>query len=129
MLDLLDAGLLTKGHGKSLLREPDAERRRELARRAVDDGWSVRQLERAIAARSPAMNVTFEQVTAQNDVAERLAERLRGCVGDGVKVRSRGKGFAIQIVVASLADAESIVARLADRSCGAPSAEGLASSA
>jgi ParB family chromosome partitioning protein len=113
VLDLLDAGRLTKGHGKCLLREPDRDRRCELARRAVDGGWSVRHLERAITAAAIATDEARERVTAQHEMAERLAERLRGCVGDGVKVRPRGEGFAIQVVVASLADAESIVARLA----------------
>jgi ParB family chromosome partitioning protein len=115
VLDLLDAGQLTKGHGKSLLREPDAERRCELARRAVSGGWSVRQLERAITSNAQAEKKASERDTAQRDAAELLAERLRRCVGDRVKVRPRGDGFAIQLLAASLEDAESIVAQLADR--------------
>jgi ParB family chromosome partitioning protein len=115
VLDLLDAGQLTKGHGKSLLREPDAERRCELARRAVSGDWSVRQLERAITSTDRAKNESSERDTEQNDAAELLAQRLGRCIGDGVKVRPRGDGFAIQLLAASLEDAESIVARLADR--------------
>jgi len=115
VLDLLDAGQLSKGHGKCLLREPDTERRCELARRAVNGGWSVRQLERAITSIDRAENESSERDPERSDAAERLAERLRRCVGDRVKVRPRGDGFAIQLLVASLEDAESIVARLADR--------------
>ena len=44
-IELIDAGVLTKGHGKALLTEPDHARRRILARRAADQGWSVRTLE------------------------------------------------------------------------------------
>jgi ParB family transcriptional regulator, chromosome partitioning protein len=41
-IDLVDTGALTKGHGKALLSEPDHHRRRILARRAADGGWSIR---------------------------------------------------------------------------------------
>src|SRR3954466_15410435 len=50
VLDLIAEGRLSKGHGKSLLALPHAAERGRLARRAVDAGWSVRQLERAISA-------------------------------------------------------------------------------
>jgi hypothetical protein len=39
----------SEGQGKALLSEPDRLRRRELGRRAVDGGWSVRALETEIA--------------------------------------------------------------------------------
>ncbi|HWF49859.1 MAG TPA: ParB/RepB/Spo0J family partition protein [Solirubrobacteraceae bacterium] len=48
-VELIDSGGLTKGHGKALLAEPDHHRRRVLARRAADGGWSVRALEAEIA--------------------------------------------------------------------------------
>jgi ParB family chromosome partitioning protein len=41
-IELIDAGQLTKGHGKALLTEPDHHRRRKLARLAIDRRWSVR---------------------------------------------------------------------------------------
>jgi ParB family chromosome partitioning protein len=48
-IDLIDSGALTKGHGKTLLTEPNHDRRRALARRAAEAGWSVRALESEIA--------------------------------------------------------------------------------
>jgi ParB family transcriptional regulator, chromosome partitioning protein len=48
-IHLIDAGLLTKGHGKALLSEPDHHRRRALAKRAAEGGWSVRMVEGEIA--------------------------------------------------------------------------------
>ena len=48
-IELLDDGALTKGHGKALLTEPDHHRRRDLAERAAERGWSVRALEAEIA--------------------------------------------------------------------------------
>ncbi len=53
-IELIDAGVLTKGHGKALLTEPDHGRRRILARRAADQGWSVRTLEAEIRRRATA---------------------------------------------------------------------------
>jgi ParB family chromosome partitioning protein len=111
VLDLLDTGQLTKGHGKSLLSEPSVERRRVLAERTIAGGWSVRQLERAIAStHSTEHPAPTGAVT--DDAAQSLADRLKRCVGDGVKVRRRGDGFAIQLVVTDLAAAEAIVGRL-----------------
>jgi ParB family chromosome partitioning protein len=105
VLDLLDAGALTKGHGKSLLHEPDPGRRRDLARCAVSGGWSVRQLERAISATDAGGNAPSDDDRARIDAATMLAERLRRSVGDTVKVRPRGDGFAIQLVAGILVDA------------------------
>jgi len=51
-IELIDSGVLSKGHGKALLTEPDHHRRTVLARRAADAGWSVRVLEAEIARRA-----------------------------------------------------------------------------
>ena len=45
VVEMIDAGALTKGHGKVLLTEPDHHRRLVLARQAAERGWSVRALE------------------------------------------------------------------------------------
>jgi hypothetical protein len=47
-IELIDSGRLAKGHGKVLLTEPDHDRRRQLAHRAAESGWSVRDLEAEI---------------------------------------------------------------------------------
>ena len=47
-IGLIDSGQLAKGHGKALLTEPDHNRRRDLAHRAVEFDWSVRNLEAEI---------------------------------------------------------------------------------
>lgn len=56
-LDLINDGVLSKAHGKALLTEPDHRRRRHLARRAAEHGWSVRALEAQIGQR-PRPGVT-----------------------------------------------------------------------
>jgi len=45
ILELIERGELSKGHAIALLMAKDHESRRELARRVVEEGWSVRTLE------------------------------------------------------------------------------------
>ena len=45
ILELMERGELSEGHGRALLTARDLKVRRELARRAVQEGWSVRVLE------------------------------------------------------------------------------------
>jgi ParB family chromosome partitioning protein len=112
VLDLLDSGQLTKGHGKTLLREPTVDGRRALAQKARDGGWSVRHLERAIvSAQSTSERVRI--AAGFDPEAQGIADQLALCIGGQVKVRRRRTGFAIELVVADAAAAEALVARLA----------------
>ena len=52
VIQLVDTAALSKGHGKALLAEPEHHRRHQLARQAIQSGWSVRTLEAAIAQAS-----------------------------------------------------------------------------
>ena len=45
VLAAVEAGSLSEGHGRAILQEPDHEARRALARRAIAEGLSVRQVE------------------------------------------------------------------------------------
>lgn len=47
ILELIASGQIGSGHGKALLSCRDREARVWLAQRSIDEGWSVRQLERA----------------------------------------------------------------------------------
>src|SRR5690606_5666711 len=46
VLELLETGELSEGHGRALLIAKEVEQRRRLARQAVEEGWSVRETER-----------------------------------------------------------------------------------
>lgn len=112
VLDLLEDGRLTKGHGKALLAEADHARRRELARHAAAHDWSVRQLEHAIAHRAPT--APRRPVSADGAASSReLAERLERYVPAPVLVRPRGNGFTIQIKATDFAHAQAIVKAIA----------------
>jgi ParB family chromosome partitioning protein len=45
ILELVDRGELSEGHGRALLLAKDVQARRRLAQQAVKEGWSVRVLE------------------------------------------------------------------------------------
>ena len=84
VIEMIDAGVLTKGHGKALLSEPDHHRRRELARRAAASGWSVRALEAQIA-RSSTPGVRRELQADHVAAAERLGEAISRAIGFEVR--------------------------------------------
>jgi ParB family chromosome partitioning protein len=94
-IELIDSGALTKGHGKALLTEPDHHRRRVLARRAADAGWSVRALEAEIArcghGRRKPPQVSPDQQTA----AARLEDILTRATGSEVKARPFRGGYQL----------------------------------
>src|SRR4029079_4083088 len=50
---MLHDGRLTEGHARALLGVSDAERQLALARQAVEQGWSVREVEAVVAGQRP----------------------------------------------------------------------------
>jgi ParB family chromosome partitioning protein len=47
VMEMLSSGVLSEGHARAILALPDGDARKELARRAVKSGMSVRQVEQA----------------------------------------------------------------------------------
>jgi ParB family chromosome partitioning protein len=91
---------LSAGHARPLLGLSDPERQSALAAEAVEQGWSVREVEAAVAgkrtARPPARR-TAGQPVARNAAADvkRVEDALRKRLGTDVRVtaRRRGRGF------------------------------------
>ena len=94
-IELIHAGELSKGHGKALLTEPDHCRRRLLARRAVEHGWSVRALEVEIARvaerRPRASDPHPDQVAA----AARFQDLLAQATGCKIQTRPHRLGYRL----------------------------------
>jgi ParB family chromosome partitioning protein len=93
---LVEKGDLTPGHVRPLLTLEDPTRVGDLARRAVAEGWSVRQMEEAVkkgrggnGKRSPAKG------GAPDPIRQVLEEELRGALGTRVKLRSGRKGKGV----------------------------------
>jgi ParB family chromosome partitioning protein len=113
-IQLIDAGLLTKGHGKALLSEPDHHRRRALAKRAAEAGWSVRTLEAEIARDEQRRRP--EPHPDHRAAAARLQDAIIKATGCNARARPHQRGYQIILdeaaadQLAKLLDADSATA-------------------
>jgi ParB family transcriptional regulator, chromosome partitioning protein len=94
-IDLIDSGALTKGHGKTLLTEPDHDRRRALARRAAEAGWSVRALESAITRDRRAQTKPELPHPDHEATAARLEDVLTRVIGSEARARPHRDGYQV----------------------------------
>jgi ParB family transcriptional regulator, chromosome partitioning protein len=98
--DFLAAGALDGGHGRALLALERAEDQQALAREAVRQGWSVREVERRVA-RLRAPRGRKKRAEPNTRAAE---ERLRAALGTRVEIVRRGAGGQIRIRFGSEAE-------------------------
>ena len=89
---LLEAGELSMGHARALLSVEDPVRASNLARRAVKDGWSVREMERH--ARRPAPGAA-SRGPSRDPVVRALEETLRERLATRVKIRAGKQGTGV----------------------------------
>jgi ParB family chromosome partitioning protein len=131
VLDAIEAGTLSEGHGKALLMAQHHDARRRLARQAVRAGWSVRateqrareanQMEASSAAGSPGPASLQRAATApdadRDAIALSIAETLEAALGADVKVRrDAAGGYAAQLHFQSQDEALALAQRLRPRS-------------
>lgn len=109
VLDLIGDGDLSKGHGKTLLSVSNPDRRVQLARRAVSQRWSVRELERAIAAAPP---VRMPENEARTAAVRLLNTRATNNSEFFVTVRGLGDGFTIRVAASDVEAAERVLSLL-----------------
>ena len=94
-MELIDAGELSKGHGKALLGEPDHRRRRELGKRAAEGGWSVRALEAEIAHTVPPHSLPAEPHPDQVAAAVKFRDMLAYATGCEIEARPYRRGYQV----------------------------------
>jgi ParB family transcriptional regulator, chromosome partitioning protein len=97
VLELLEAGALTEGHGRAILIAKSDAERCQLARDAVSHGWSVRETERRANEGGTARPKL--RALPDPDVVEalkRAEDALESALGHGVRVRAAGKGGALK---------------------------------
>lgn len=123
VLELLERGELSEGHGRALLLAEDNTDRRRLGRTAAAEGWSVRVLEdRARKANdapppsSPARGAVRARVHPdQAAAASEIEDALGAALGTDVRVRPRGTGYRVELVVADVEEALALAERLGAR--------------
>jgi ParB family chromosome partitioning protein len=103
---LVEDGSLTQGHARALLAVDDEALAAELARRAVAEGWSVREVERRVAG---GARRTKRQAKPKSPVLRALEEALQVHLGTRVEVReARGGKGSIEITYHGDADFERV---------------------
>jgi ParB family chromosome partitioning protein len=123
VLELIQAGALTEGHGRALLVAPDHGDRRRLARDAVEHGWSVREIEhRARTARSDTGPAAVSRRRArlhpdQEAAIVEIYDTLEAALGREVQVTATADGYRVHLSFGSAQDALDLAQRLrVDRS-------------
>ena len=113
----IQAGDLTEGHGRALLTAPDHDARRRLARTAVVEGWSVRELERrarqsAPPDRSPSRTRRRGIHPDQQAAIAEISDALEGALGRPVSVSVAGDGYRAQLSFESAEQALELARKL-----------------
>ena len=105
--DMVDAGDLSAGHARALVGLEDAAYATHLAGRAVDDGWSVRQIEEAVRLRKGEKRNAPTGVRQLRPVQIiELEKRLTDQLGSPVKINYRNEKGKVEIRFGSLAELE-----------------------
>ncbi len=121
VIEMLEQGTLSEGHGRALLLVDDHAARRTLARAAAEEGWSVRVVEeraRASNARSAGADGPSSVLRRraghpdQEQGARDIAEALGAALGAEVHVRPTRAGYRAELSFASPADALALARRI-----------------
>ena len=98
LLDLLEAGRLSEGHGRAILAAKGQDERRRLGREAAAGGWSVRETERRVAGR-PATGERGPRALHpdQEAMIGRAEDAFERALGRDVRVVSAGRGLKVEI--------------------------------
>ena len=116
VLDMLEQGELSEGHGRAILQVPDHADRRKLAKQARKEGWSVRQTEagaRSLAAGQAKRGRGRSTLSAEEEEAiGNVTERLETGLDRPVRIRPKGKGLVVEIELEDLDQAIDIADRL-----------------
>lgn len=112
VLGLLEDRKLSEGHGRALLGLEDHDARRRYARRAAEEGWSVRETEERVKLAGQPKSGTKRRASAEETAALLdVADRFEASLGQEVKVRSRGTEIAVEIRFQDLEEAASFAER------------------
>ncbi len=126
VIELLQAGTLSEGHGRALLLAEDHAARATLARSAVQEGWSVRIVEARArvqngasaqqAPGSPRERMTGSTHPDQQQAAKEIADALGAALGAEVSVRPVvGGGYRAELSFDTPQQAVELARRLRPR--------------
>lgn len=118
VIQMLEDGMLSEGHGRALLRADDRLTIKRLAHEAVDRGWSVRETERQAEAAAELANPKAKIEGSSTERAEidegtrAIAEGFMGVFGFEPKVKITGRGTRVTLDFASAEEAIEAIEKL-----------------
>jgi ParB family chromosome partitioning protein len=122
VLAVIGEGRLSEGHGRAVLLAEDHSERRRLARAAIEQGWSVRELERRAREANGGDGRPVRTAPRQRRVhpdeeaaVAEIADRLEAAVGRPVHVAAAAGGYRAQLQFASAQEAITFAESLARR--------------
>lgn len=108
ILELIEHGHLSEGHGRAILLCKDHAERRSLGFDARDGAWSVRETERRAREKGQAKPERSRPRVVHPDLADALAaaeDALSVALGREVKARSRGDRCVVELEFSTPAEA------------------------
>jgi ParB family chromosome partitioning protein len=116
VLAMLESGELSEGHGRAILQLRDRSEQRALARRARDEGLSVRRTEALARAPEPAATPRRPPALVSADAlaaCRELEEALGALLDQEVRVRASSRGAKVEIAFEDLHQVRELLRRLA----------------
>lgn len=114
VIQMLEDGMLTEGHGRALLRAGDHFTIRRLAHEAAANGWSVRETERRAEAAAESANPKVEVEGSReaqiaqaeaNEAAGEIEGRFARAFGIDPRVKVSSRGVRVTLDFASVEEA------------------------
>lgn len=97
--ELVESGELSMGHARALLSVEDGVRAGELARKAVREGWSVREIERKAGQEAAGTRKRKSASRPVDPVVRALEEALQESLSTRVTIRNGRKGKGVIEIV------------------------------
>jgi ParB family chromosome partitioning protein len=97
--DSLSSGALSEGHGRALLGLTERGKQLQLARRAVERGMSVRQVEAEVRRLTEGRGARTDRkaTTLDPELIDRAREAFFNCLGVVPRVKERGTGGIVEV--------------------------------
>jgi len=112
VMDLVEDGQLSEGHGRALLSAPSVSSMKKLARSAVSKGWSVREAERRARRVARGDGAAPKKAGKSTNVRD-LELRLSRALGSTTKIHESGQERGqVRINYASFDELDRIIEKL-----------------
>jgi ParB family chromosome partitioning protein len=110
----LASGALSEGHGRALLGLSERGKQLQLARRVVEKGLSVRQVEDEVrrAGEGSKTGSVHAQSDFDQDIVDEIKDSIFGLLGVTPRVKGRGAGGVIELPFKNKEELQTLVGRL-----------------